>query len=247
MGYNLDTGKTIKSAENLVMWHANDMTYNPDEECLMICHCSERDYDQYHYNELSVVSLKNLDTLENLTIDETIILPEPCTDRKGPAGIEYNANRKQYVINTNGERQIWILDEDFNFVKKFNTSSNLVGIATATAPQGTYCDDNFIYCLYYDSANKLSTNTTVTQVHGISVFDWDGNRVKEIQFSVYPSDLPEDELDRIKPGTMVLKNEPETITFINGKFYIGVNVGETVNSDNGYQAQLLCTLEIVTN
>lgn len=249
--YDLATGDVLRTSDPYyydkenevqnypVLWHANAMTYNPDLNCLVVCPCAT-----VHYNEIYLVSL-NEETFFEVTMvslkDKTW-----CTDKAGAGNIHYNANKKQYAITRNSTAYIDILDENFDSVAKYRTETAAPkGVTTGTQGQEIYCDDNFIYCIFYDSANKTKENTTVTQVHAITVFDWDGNRVKEIQFSLHPDDVPDCRARMTKnPYATVLKNEPESIDFIDGKFYIAFNCQDGVNGDNGYEGQLLCTLEI---
>lgn len=210
-------GQEILRSNDLVLHHANDITYNSATNQLVVCHTQKGSYN--------LMSLITPDTWEI----ETITL-NWATEKFGPNGITYRNGK--YAATTNSYHNIHILDTDFNEITKYGTlKTDPVLVKTASTAQGICSDDNYIYCLFYDSTNKGTEEepSSVEQVHGISVFDWNGNRIKDIRFSI--------------PG---IKHEPESISVVDGKFYVEVNAGNDINpaeSDGNY----LYVLELETN
>jgi len=202
------------SETNLELYHANDMTYNPKINRLIVSHGSD------DKNTLSIINP------ETLTVESTKTLDF------GFATIAYNEKRDRYVCAISGTRYICIMDNDFNLINQYKaevTDPKLV--TTATTGQGMSCDDNYLYFTFYDSTNRDIDVSTTTQIHAITVFDWDGNRIKEIAFSLPIADM---------------KNEPENISVVGDTIYMEVNVAPGINN-NKYSGNYLYTLDLETN
>lgn len=178
--YDLTTGEIVKQSEKLPLNHANDITYNSKTNQLVVSH-----------GVSTTVSLIDADSLE---LEGTKTLP--CL-----AGImDYNPTYDCYALARAQLHHLYILDKDFNPIQKYEVDLythpqfHPKGTATGVSPQGNACDDKCIYYLF-------SSGTEQEYKHVITVFDWNGNYMTEIEF----------QLDGV---------EPEAISVVGNTIYV---------------------------
>ncbi len=119
--YNVSTWKLKKKSSTLSLGHANDMTYNPKKNTIIVAN-HEPDHRKLTFidpNTLTVTGEKKI----KLKI----------------YSISYNEARNQYVVGISGTYDFAILDSKLNVVKKFK------GVDTGYLRQGMDCDDNYLY------------------------------------------------------------------------------------------------------
>lgn len=118
---NIESGETIFS-EPRAMGHANDMTYHPELNQVLVC---DSEFKVYFYDA---------DTLEYI---KEIVL----TTKVG--AISYNAYNNTYTAYGNSkEPNIYTLDENFNVIGQFELKER------KKTAQGIYSDDTYVYSLF---------------------------------------------------------------------------------------------------
>jgi len=164
----LATGEIVQTSDNLKLNHANDITYNPKTNELIVVH---------NVPNTSRISIIDADTL---TLKETkdIGVNIYCLD--------YNETYDEYVIGLSGGQSFQILNSDFTAKSSvFQPTDRTDGFVT----QGcSSCGDYIYFVLYKDNV--------------ITVYDRGGNFITLIQLDVKSL-------------------EPENITVINDKIYVG--------------------------
>ena len=130
--YRIRTWKKVAENDVVNVDHGNDITYNEDKNCLVVCHNSPN---------RTLVSFVDKKTLE---IKETIEIPLQIYS------ITYNSDTKQYAVGISYSFDFAILDENFNVVKR------ITGVKpVSTTKQGMDSDIKYIYFLL-SSPNAIS-------------------------------------------------------------------------------------------
>ncbi|MBQ8056839.1 MAG: InlB B-repeat-containing protein [Ruminococcus sp.] len=129
--YNVDTWELVKKSSGNVLGHANDMTFNPYLNKLVVAHNSP-DYDV-----ISFVDPDSLNVVETRKIKHKI------------HSISYNANYNQYVVGLSGTYDFAILDNSFKEVEKFK------GYDSGFLRQGGDCDDEYLYFVQSGGGGNL--------------------------------------------------------------------------------------------
>lgn len=119
--YNVKTWEFVKKSSGNNLGHANDMTYNPYLDKLIVAHNSP-DYDT-----ISFVDPDTLAVVDTQKIDHKI------------HSISYNAKHNKYVVGLSGSYDFVTLDNSFEEVDKFK------GYESGFLRQGGDCDDNYLY------------------------------------------------------------------------------------------------------
>lgn len=130
--YKIDTWEEVARANVVDVDHGNDITYNKDKKCLVVCHNSPN---------RTLVSYVDKDTLE---IIETVEIPLEIYS------ITYNAKTDKYAVGISYTFDFAILDKDFNVIQ------TIKGVKpTSTVKQGMDSDDKYLYFLL-SSPNAIS-------------------------------------------------------------------------------------------
>ena len=114
---DLATWETVKISGDLLMNHANDVTYDPKNRRLLVSHCD------VHPEQVSVVAPDTLEQLEIKTI------PQPHYS------MTYNPNKGLYVAGKSRTYDLVLMDEDFQPVR-------LLPGVEGHVKQGLECDDD---------------------------------------------------------------------------------------------------------
>lgn len=125
--YDLNTWELDYVSEPVHSRHSNDITYLPDSNQLMICHCEDEE------NNSRGVTYVNAATLEE-TLDT--LLPVWASR------FEYRADReKYYVLKAD---YVYVLDKDLNVLSEQQSED------TRGTPQGCCCDEKYLYDIRWD-------------------------------------------------------------------------------------------------
>lgn len=122
--YEIATWKEVARRDGMPVDHGNDITYNRDKDCLVVCHNTPR---------RTYVSYVNKNTLK---IIETFEIPLKIFS------ITYDSIKDRYCVGIAHTFDFAILDKDFNVVKKFKGV-----VPESTAKQGMDSDNKYIYFL----------------------------------------------------------------------------------------------------
>ena len=147
---DLQTGEVIKWSRDLYLDHANDMTYHPATNRVLVCHNKPR------YTHISYL---DGDTLEIVDEAET---PFPIY------AIDYNQKRDRYVVGLSGRREFCFLNADLTPVdgRTFRT----VPSTDRCTKQGICADDELLYFILWDGKHEEEPDFQ----NRIAVYDWEG-------------------------------------------------------------------------
>ncbi|MBE6754945.1 MAG: hypothetical protein E7555_00575 [Ruminococcaceae bacterium] len=122
--YEIDTWKEVARSNVVDVDHGNDITYNKDKRCLVVCHNAPN---------RTLVSYVDKDTLE---IIETIEIPLEIYS------ITYNAKTNKYAVGISYTFDFAILDKNFKVIE------TIKGVKPkSTTRQGMDSDDKYLYFL----------------------------------------------------------------------------------------------------
>jgi hypothetical protein len=158
---DLQEKKIVKTSAPYSLHHANDMTYNPVENLLVVAHNAP------HSN---LISLLDADTLELL---RTIPLPLDIY------AIDYNAKRNQYAVGVSRTLYFTFLNADFTPVDSSFCKAN-EQITKRYTKQGMCADDELIYFILWDGKHKHEADFQ----NLITVYRWNGEFAGVIEFDV---------------------------------------------------------------
>ena len=132
----------VMRSEELQLYHANDMCYNPDEGMLVIVNTTGKKISYVDPDTLKLVK-----TVEPQSIPST------------PWAIAYNQTEKTYVMLAGSEVMIYSTDFTFKRSMSYHSASNYVG-------QGMDCDGKYIFVpMSPDSSAGTYDNI-------IDIYDW---------------------------------------------------------------------------
>lgn len=122
--YRIDTWEEVARTYSIAVDHGNDITYNKDKRCLVVCHNSPN---------RTLVSFVDKNSLE---IIETIEIPLEIYS------ITYNAKTNRYAVGISYTFDFAILDKNFNVIETFK------GIKPESkTKQGMDSSNKYIYFL----------------------------------------------------------------------------------------------------
>ncbi len=130
--YRIGSWEEVARSTSVKLDHANDITYNKDKDCLVVCHNSPVK------TRVSFVNKKTLEVIETFDISLKIY------------SITYNAKTNQYAVGISSTFDFAILDKDFNVIKTIS------GVKPkSTIKQGMDSDGKYLYFLL-SSPNAIS-------------------------------------------------------------------------------------------
>lgn len=125
--YNLNTWELDYVSEPVHSRHSNDITYLPESDTLMICHCEDEENNSQGVTYVDAETMKeNLDTL----------LPVWASR------FEYRADREKYYILK--ADYVYVLDKDLNVLSEQRSED------TRGTPQGCCTDEKYLYDIRWD-------------------------------------------------------------------------------------------------
>lgn len=131
--YDVKTWKLVKRSKVLMLDHANDITYNPDNNMLYVSHC---------YVDSKKISLIDADTLELKT--------SIWSDSTGLYAFDYNEENNLFVGGT-GKSTTMIYKNQLNGTQMI-TSGRIQGITTQMTTQGICSDANYVYHVMFTTS-----------------------------------------------------------------------------------------------
>ncbi len=126
--FDTETKETVLTSEDLALNHANDITYNPKINKLVVVH------NNPNRTHVSFVDPETLTISETKVIDYKIY----C--------IDYNEAKDCYVIGLSGGQSFRLVDGDF---KPLGEVYQPTGLTEGYTTQGCCSDENYIYFVLY--------------------------------------------------------------------------------------------------
>ncbi len=176
--FNMKTGNAIKKSKVLDLNHTNDITYLPKTNELVVAH------NNPYRTKLTILDADTLKVKTSVEIMDKIY------------SITYAPEKDMYCVGLSGGQNLRFYKSDFTRLN--STYVPATQITKNYTTQGICSDDNYIYCVLWDSAGYTAGNP-VDNV--ITVYDWYGNYVGIIHISI---------------GRV----EPENISISNGTLYV---------------------------
>lgn len=122
--YEISTWEEVARIPVVKVDHGNDIAYNSDKRCLVVCHNAP------HRNLVSFVDKNSLEIIETFEIPLQIY------------SITYNAKTNRYAVGISYSFDFAILDKDFNIIK------TIKGVKPESKTrQAMDSDDKYIYFL----------------------------------------------------------------------------------------------------
>lgn len=153
--YDLETWKEVGRSKSLLLDHANDMTYIPETNELMICHC------YINYTRMSILDADTLEFKESRELQGV----------GGAYAIEYNALHGQFIA-CQGKTNMNFFDLNLQHLGYHG------GKSTTLTTQGICADDKYIYHVLYSGSNKEEPDNM------IFVYDWSSNFITQIKLGL---------------------------------------------------------------
>ena len=157
---DLKEKKVVKYSDVLHLDHANDMTYHPTKNILMVAN---------NKPDPTRITLIDPESLEIVGYREA---PLPIY------AIEYVPEKDIYVVGMSGTRLFCFLDADLNLIddKTYRMDSS----TDRYTKQGLYADENFIYFILWDGKHKAMEDFQ----NIVSIYDYNGNYKGVLEFNV---------------------------------------------------------------
>jgi len=153
--------KVVKVSSILEIAHGNDMTYNPDTKKIVVTHT------KVNMRRLSIINPSTLKREKSFDVTIPKDLPGlKESDHKkivGFSGIEYNADRKQYILYLKNTGDFLILDNNFIPVTYVTLSYK-----TSVVKQGMDATKDFILTYHSGTTNFFR------------VYTWEGKYITRI-------------------------------------------------------------------
>lgn len=163
--YKIDTWEEVARTYSIKVDHGNDIAYNKDKDCLVVCHNSPN---------RTLVSFVDKDTLE---ITETIEIPLEIYS------ITYNARKNKYVVGISYTHDFAILDKNFNVLE------TIKGVKPAsTTKQGMDSDNKYIYFLL-SSPNAISVYDWKGNHYGVFELNDEAKKYESENIFLHNDDL----------------------------------------------------------
>lgn len=153
--HNLATGEIVGVSGEMELGHANDATYNPDENTILVSFCDGT--TRMAVLDADTLQLKNVIELEGRFL----------------CNIHYDSVTKTYVSVAYQCEDIYVYDKDFKILNHFNGKmSNRYG--RDYVMQGVIHDGVYAYVLeWHGGKSWVETNTTIEEdaKSGLLVYD----------------------------------------------------------------------------
>ena len=154
-------GELLRQSDPLKLDHANNITYNPDIDRLVISHCQSPDD---HYNRCSFVDPKTL------TITDTMDKSQPFFS------MAYSSEKKQYASARWSGETLDFWDKDMNHLMAKDVKM------PETLSQGVFCDGKGVYFV------RSSLNGHKSE---ILIYDWNGELKHTVMLALPAAFEPE--------------------------------------------------------
>lgn len=129
--YDISSLKSVGQTVAFNGGHSNDLTYNPESNCLYLAHGKSQG------TILTIISCNDMEVVKDITIPV------------GAGAITYNSSRKMYAVSQGGTT-LHFLDESFQVIKSFTRET-----ITGYTAQGMGSDDSYIYFTMSGSSDNI--------------------------------------------------------------------------------------------
>ena len=161
---DMETLEIVKLSRNLWLHHANDITYNPKTNKLIVCN------NKPHRNWLTVLDPETLEMERTIELSVEIF------------GITYNEKRDIYAAGISFGKSFCMLDASFRVIDdKIYAPSPLTERYTN---QGIGSDDDFIYFAFWDA--KTLRDDPENFQSTVAAYRWNGEFAGFIDFDIGP-------------------------------------------------------------
>lgn len=161
---DMQTKQVIKYSGVLHLDHANDITYHPVKNLLMVTN---------NKPNFTRITLVDPDSLEIVGYEES---PVPLY------ALEYNPSRDMFVAGISGKREFCFLDGDLKLIddKTYRT----VEADDRCTKQDICADDNLLYFILWDGKHKDMDDFQ----NRVTIYDWNGEYRGVIEFNLGPEE-----------------------------------------------------------
>ena len=155
---NLSSGKIVGFSCEYAFGHANDATYNPDENTIIISFCDGT-------TKMAILDADTLAHKKTITLEGHML-----------CNIHYDPITKIYVSCAVQNETIYIYDKDFKLINKFNAFMSS-GPEVDYSMQGCITDGVYVYVLEWHGGKRWGElrgrggATTETSTSHFNVFD----------------------------------------------------------------------------
>ena len=157
---DLHEKKVVKYSGVLRIDHANDITYHPRKNILMVTNNSPN---------FTRITLVDPETLEIVGYEES---PIPLY------ALDYNPDRDMYVAGISGKREFCFLDGNLN---RIDDNSYRTHPATDRYTKQDICaDENLLYFILWDGKHKDMEDFR----NLVAIYDWNGDYRGVLEFNV---------------------------------------------------------------
>ena len=129
--YDVNTWELKSKRSDVNLDHANDMTYNPNENVILVANNTP------NFNIISIVDPDTLKVIGHQKIKYKIY------------SISYSPKYDRYVVGISGTYNFAILDSNFKKIEVFK------GYKSGYTRQGSDCDDNYLYFVQSGGGGNL--------------------------------------------------------------------------------------------
>ncbi len=155
MKQDINTGTVVGYSEAMELGHANDATYNPDENTILVSFCDGT-------TRMAILDADTLNLKEVITLEGHVL-----------CNIHYDPLKKIYVSVAYQCEAVYVYDKDFKLINHFKGfMSNRYG--RDYVMQGSITDGVYVYVIeWHGGKSWVETNTTIEEDAraGLLVFD----------------------------------------------------------------------------
>ena len=139
---NIQTGELVSYSDEMSLGHANDATYNPDENTIVISLCDGT-------TRMAILDADTLKLKEIITLEGHVL-----------CNIHYDPVTKIYIAVAVQCEAIYVYDKSFRLIKQFNGFMNR-GPVRDYSMQGAMTDGVYVYVLeWHGGKHWAETNVT---------------------------------------------------------------------------------------
>jgi len=164
---DLATGEVVKTSGPLPLNHANDITYNPKIDKLVVVH------NNPNRTKVSYVDPETLEMTETVTIPYSIY------------SIHYSETYDRYVVGLSGGQSFTFLDGNLKRISG-TTAAKPTPRTTGYTTQGVTADDNYIYFVLY---NQNVITVYDWDFNFVTLIEMDLGKVEPENLSIVGNDL----------------------------------------------------------
>lgn len=158
------TKEVVKYSEIIHIDHANDITYHPGKNLLMVTN------NKPNYSRITLV---DPESLEIVGYKES---PVPLY------ALEYNPDRDMFVAGISGKREFCFLDGELNLID--DRTYRTVEADDRCTKQDICADANLIYFILWDGRHKDEADFQ----NRVAIYDWSGNHKGVLEFNLGPNE-----------------------------------------------------------